>query len=132
DDIRQSLTAMSNYPKMGCPQKHGNNYFYSKNSGLQNQDVLFVRRGSLDADEEVLLDPNELNKDGLVSIMNPVFSDDGKWLSYGLSEGGSDWFTGKVRDTTTGLDLPDELAKLRFTSIKWSPDSRGFYYGVST
>ena len=35
--INEQLTKLWNYPKVGVPHKEGDRYFFSKNSGLQNQ-----------------------------------------------------------------------------------------------
>ena len=37
EDITAQLTKLWNYPKYGVPHRQGNVYFFSKNSGLQNQ-----------------------------------------------------------------------------------------------
>ncbi len=37
EEITQELTKLWNYPKYGVPHRQGDRYFFSKNSGLQNQ-----------------------------------------------------------------------------------------------
>lgn len=100
------------------------------NSGLQNQAVLYIMRGGLDAKQEVFLDPNTLSSDGTVSLSNYTneFSKDGKWFAYGLNVSGSDWINVKIKNVDTGNDLPEELAKLKFASISWTHDNQGFFY----
>ena len=44
DAIRDRLTALWNYEKYGTPCKRGRRYFFSKNDGLQNQNVLYWTR----------------------------------------------------------------------------------------
>ena len=39
--IKARLTKLWNYEKYGAPFKEGNRYFYTRNSGLQNQSVLY-------------------------------------------------------------------------------------------
>src|SRR5688572_29190834 len=55
--IRKRLTELWNYEKFSTPSKRGGRYFFYKNDGLQNQDVLYVQ-SSLEAPAEVLIDPN--------------------------------------------------------------------------
>ena len=55
-------------------------------------------------------------------------SPDAKLLAYGLAEGGADWSTVRVRDLASGKDLPDEVRWMRFSSIAWTNDSKGFFY----
>ncbi len=45
--------------------RRGDLWFFSHNSGLQAQNVLYVQR-ELDGDSAVLLDPNKLSSDGTV------------------------------------------------------------------
>ena len=37
EKISKELTDLWDYPKYGCPHREGKRYFFSKNSGLQNQ-----------------------------------------------------------------------------------------------
>lgn len=100
------------------------------NSGLQNQSVMYIMRGNLNAKPEVFLDPNALSKDGTVSLSNYTneFSKDGKWFAYGLNASGSDWITLKIKNVDTREDQPEELTKLKFASIAWTHDNKGFFY----
>lgn len=82
--IREKLTELWNYPKFGCPFKRGDAYYMSKNSGLQNQNVIYTFK-SLDGEHEVFLDPNTFSADGTSSLSILSFSKDGKWAAYAVS-----------------------------------------------
>ena len=127
EQIRARLTEVWNYEKYGVPYKRGHRYFYSRNSGLQNQSVLYVA-DSLDATPRVLLNPNTLSKDGTVALNGTSITDDGRLLAYGLSEAGSDWVTFHVRDVDTGKDLPDVIKWVKFSGASWTKDGKGFFY----
>lgn len=126
------LKSLFEYPRYSCPFKKGNNYFMQINSGLQNQYVYYIMRGSLDAKPEVFLDPNTLSSDGTVSLSSYAneFSKDGKWYAYGLNMSGSDWISIKIKNVDTGNDLPEEITKLKFSSISWTHDNQGFFYAA--
>src|SRR5262249_12231395 len=109
------------------PEKQGNRYFFARNSGLQNQSVLYVREG-LTGPERVLLDPNALSPDGTVAVSATAPTQDGALLGYGLSRSGSDREELFVRDWPPGKDLPDRIQWAKFTGITWTPDHSGFYY----
>jgi len=129
DRIRERLTKLWDYEKYSAPTKRGKRYFYSYNTGLQNQSVLYVT----DRPEEkgrVLLDPNTLSKDGTVSLAGTSINEDGSLVAYALSKGGSDVSTWKVRDVATGEDLPDTLPTGRVGVSAWAKDGSGFYYGA--
>lgn len=128
DKIKQRLTDLWNYEKYSPPQHEGGRYFYSYNSGLQNQSVLYTLT-SLDAPPQLLLDPNTLAKDGTVALSGVGVSHDGNLLAYGLSAAGSDWQEWRVRDVATGKDLPDIVKWIKFSGVAWTKDNKGFYYG---
>ena len=124
--IEKRLTKLWNYEKYGSPFKRGGAYYYFKNDGLQNQDVLY-RLESLDAEPEVLIDPNTWSKDGTVALAGAAFSDDGKHLAYGIQDAGSDWRTWRVMTIAGGKVLDDELKWVKFSGVSWTRDSKGFF-----
>jgi prolyl oligopeptidase len=125
--IRSRIEALTNYAKFSSPTKAGGRYFYTENSGLQNQAILYVQDG-LRAKARVLLDPNTLSKDGTVALSTRVPSPDGHYLGYGVAVGGSDWEEFRVRDVDRGRDLADTLKWVKFSSLAWTRDNKGFFY----
>ncbi len=125
--IRKRLTELANYERFSAPFKEGGKYFYSRNSGLQNQSVLYVA-DSAESEGRVLLDPNALSKDGTVALAGMAVSDDGKHMAYGISVAGSDWVEWRVRDVETGKDLADHLKWTKRSGASWTKDGRGFFY----
>jgi prolyl oligopeptidase len=125
--IRRRLTELWNYPKYGAPFKKGGRYFFFKNSGLQNQSVLYTQ-ASLTAEPEVLLDPNTLSQDGTVALSILALSDDGRAMVYGTSGSGSDWQEFRVRDVATRQDRSDHLKWIKFSGAAWTHDGAGFFY----
>ena len=87
-----TLAELYNYEKFGTPYRRGQRYYYSHNSGLQNQYVTYSQ-SSLDGEPRVLIDPNTLSTDGTVALGGQAFSEDGALYAYMLSSGGSDWRT---------------------------------------
>ena len=127
NEIKARLTKLWDYEKFGTPFKRGGRYFYFKNNGLQNQSVLYKLK-SLDEEPTVLIDPNQWSADGTNALGGLEFSDDGKLLAYGVQKAGSDWRTWKVMDVETGEQLSDELNWIKFGSVSWTKDSKGFFY----
>ncbi|PYS67685.1 MAG: S9 family peptidase, partial [Acidobacteria bacterium] len=125
--IKDRLTKLWNYEKYGVPFKEGNRYFYTRNSGLQNQSVLYTV-SSLDGQPRQVLDPNTLSTDGTVALSGMQISNDGKLLAYSLSASGSDWQEWRVRDVDTGKDLSDHLTWVKFSGVSWLRDNSGFFY----
>jgi prolyl oligopeptidase len=131
DAIRKRLTELTDYPRVSAPFRYGTDselrLTVSRNTGLQNQDVIYVRDGS-DGKERLLIDPNKLSADGTVALSGIEFTTDGKLLAYGLSVGGSDQKEIHVRNVDTGEDLPDVLKWCRFAGVAWKKDNSGFFY----
>ena len=125
--INRRLTALWNYERFGVPFKEGDRYFFSRNTGLQNQGVLYSTPAP-EAEPRALLDPNTLSPDGTVALTRAIVSDDGRLLAYGLASAGSDWQEWKVRDVETGRDRDDHLRWVKFSSASWAKDGSGFYY----
>jgi prolyl oligopeptidase len=127
DRIREKLSAVWNYEKFSPPEKYGEHYFYTRNDGLQNQSVLYVTE-SLDVAPRVLLDPNKLSSDGTIALKSYAISDDGKYLAYGLSSGGSDWEEWRVLDVDAAKNTDDVLKWVKFSGASWRRDGTGFFY----
>ncbi len=125
--IKERLTRLWDYEKYGVPFKEGGRYFFSKNSGLQNQSVIYSAPNLKD-EPTVLLDPNKLSADGTVSLSSYAISDDGRYMAYGLNTSGSDWIEWRVKDVGTGKDLADDLKWSKFSGAAWTKDSKGFFY----
>ncbi|MES2598060.1 MAG: prolyl oligopeptidase family serine peptidase [Verrucomicrobiota bacterium] len=127
DEIRDRLQKAWNYERTGIPFEEGGKWFLTRNSGLQNQGVLYVT-DSLDQEARELLDPNKLSKEGTTSLTETAPSKDGKLLVYGVSKAGSDWQEFRVKDIATGKDTDDVLEWIKFSGASWAKDSSGFYY----
>jgi prolyl oligopeptidase len=127
DAIKERLTTLWNYEKFGGLYKAGGRYFYSHNTGLQNQAVNFVM-DSLDGTPRELLDPNTYRKDGTAALNGESVSWDGKLFAYAVAQAGSDWEEWRIRDIATGKDLNDVIRWSKHTNAAWTADNRGFYY----
>ncbi|KAJ6684672.1 PROLYL OLIGOPEPTIDASE FAMILY PROTEIN [Salix purpurea] len=127
EKLREKITKSFDHPRYYAPFKRGNKYFYFYNTGLQAQDVLYVQ-DCLEGEPEVLLDPNGFSEDGTVSLNTLTISEDAKYLAYGLSTSGSDWITIKVMHVENKIVEADTLKWVKFTSISWTHDSKGFFY----
>jgi len=124
-DIKERLESLWDYAKYSSPFKEGDTYYYYKNDGLQNQYVLYGSK-DIKAEGEVVLDPNKFSEDGTSSLAGISFDKSGRYLAYLVSEGGSDWRTGYVKDLKTGELLDDKIDWVKFSGFSWRKD--GFFY----
>jgi prolyl oligopeptidase len=125
--IHAQLSALWNYEKFSHMYKAGGRYFYSWNTGLQNQAVIYTM-DSLNGTPRLLLDPNTYRKDGTAAIGGQSVSWNGKLFGYSVAQAGSDWQEWHIRDVATGKDLPDTIQWSKSGGISWAPDDKGFYY----
>ena len=125
EDLKNRLEKLWNYEKLGSPFKEGDYTYFYKNNGLQNQYVVYRKKG--DGEEEVFLDPNTFSKDATTSLAGLSFTKDGSLAGYLISEGGSDWRKAIVINTKTKEQVEDTLVDIKFSGISWK-GNEGFYY----
>ncbi|NRD22263.1 S9 family peptidase [Winogradskyella litoriviva] len=127
-ELKERLTKLWNYEKIGSPFKEGDYTYFYKNDGLQNQYVIYrYKTGDDPSTAEVFLDPNTFKEDGTISLGGTSFSKDGKTLAYSISEGGSDWRKILIMNTETKEIVEDTLVDIKFSGMSWYKNE-GFYY----
>ena len=125
NQIKERLTELWNYEKVGTPFMEGEFTYFYKNTGLQNQYVIYRTDG--DGATEVFLDPNAFSDDGTTSLSSLSFSKDGSLAAYAISEAGSDWRKIVVIDAKTKEILEQPIVDVKFSGISWK-GNEGFYY----
>jgi len=128
EELKERLSKLWNYEKIGAPFKEGDYTYFYKNDGLQNQYVIYrYKTGEDPSTAEVFLDPNIFKEDGTISLGGVSFSKDGKTLAYSISEGGSDWRKILVMNAETKEIVEDTLVDIKFSGMSWYKNE-GFYY----
>jgi prolyl oligopeptidase len=128
DSLKQRLTDIWNYEKVGAPFVEGAYTYFYKNDGLQDQYVVYrYKTGESSASATLFLDPNTFSADGTTSLGQLSFSRDGSKAAYSISEGGSDWRKIIIIDTETTETLEPRLIDVKFSGISWYKNE-GFYY----
>jgi len=125
--IANRMRELWDYERYSLPRKAGGRYFYGYNDGLQNQNVIYTQT-SLDAEPELLVDPNTWSDDGTIALAGYYLSSDGSHMAYTIQDGGSDWREARVIEVESGEVLEDHLEWLKFTGLSWAADGSGFYY----
>jgi prolyl oligopeptidase len=125
--LHDRLEQLLEIGNLGGAEIGGDSYFYTRRDGKQNQPVLYVRRG-VNGHDEVLVDANQLSKDGTVALDWWYPSHNGEYVAYGTSESGSEMSTLHIVETATHKTLPDTITRTRAASLAWKPDASGFYY----
>ncbi|WP_037446903.1 prolyl oligopeptidase family serine peptidase [Skermanella stibiiresistens] len=129
DILRKRLAAMLDHERFGIPIKRGGRYFFTRQSGRDNQPKLVMRGGDDGGGEDrVLIDPNGWSDDNADALAEWVPSDDGTLVAFAVQTGGTDWRTIRVLDVDTGGIRDDEVRWARFMQIAWARDGSGFFY----
>jgi len=126
DKLKKRLTKLWDYEKLSAPFTEGEYIYFFKNDGLQNQSVMYRKKGE-DGDAEIFLDPNKFSEDGTTSLGGLSFSKDGTKFAYAISEGGSDWRKVIVMNAENNEILGDTIKDVKFSGISWKGND-GFYY----
>ncbi|MGB0806541.1 MAG: prolyl oligopeptidase family serine peptidase [Salibacteraceae bacterium] len=125
EKIKERYTSLINYEKVGAPRKVGDYYFMNKNDGLQDQSVIYFRKGEKE-DWKVFMDPNKMSTEGTVTVSLMGSSSDNKFITYRYSEAGSDWGEIRVREIASNTDIKDVIKWVKFSGASWL--GNGFYY----
>ena len=126
DAIRKRLDEVQNYERLSAPHREGEYFYYSKNSGLQNHNVQYRKKGE-NGTEEVFLDPNTFSADGTTALGGMFFSKDGSLVAILIQEGGSDWRKAVIMKASDKSIVGDTLVNLKFTGLSWK-GNEGLYY----
>jgi len=126
EQLKERLTGLWNYEKIGTPFKEGKYTYFYKNDGLQNQYVIYRYADKIE-NAEVFLDPNSFSEDGTTSLAGLSFSKNNSLAAYSISEGGSDWRRVLVMNSETKEIIEDTINDLKFSGIQWK-GNEGFYY----
>jgi len=122
--LKNRLSELWNYEKIGVPFIEGDYTYFYKNDGLQNQYVIYRKKEEI---ETIFLDPNSFSVNGTTSLGSLSFSKDGGTVAYSISEGGSDWRKIVVMDVESKIIREDTLVDVKFSGISWYKNE-GFYY----
>ena len=125
DKIADRYEQLFNFQKVSAPIKVGDLYFQYRNSGLQNQSVIYVRKG-IDGEDKVFIDPNAIDPNGTTSISLGGHSNDHRYMIVNIQRAGSDWQEFEVWDLQEMKKLDDNLKWIKFSGASWYKD--GFFY----
>ena len=110
------------------PEPEGDYHYYSRYQEGGQYAIYCRKFQSLDSEEEVILDVNELAREQdylRVGILGN--SPDHRWLAYSVDTDGSEEFTIQVKDLQTGELLADEIPHTYY-SLAWANDNQTFFY----
>lgn len=114
---------------VSVPFQDGDYWYYTRTEEGRQYPIYCRKQGSLDAEEAVILDVNELAKnEAFMSLGGFAVSDDGNLLAYSIDNKGFRQYTLQVKDLRTGELLAERVE--RAGSIVWAADNKTLFYTV--
>jgi len=110
------------------PVAHGGYFYYYREEKGKQYRIYCRKKGSLNAEEQVLIDLNlEAEGRDYLRMGNFSVSPDHSLLAFALDTDGSETYTLQVKDLTTGDLLPDRIENTYY-GLEWGNDNRTLYY----
>ncbi|MDD3731087.1 MAG: prolyl oligopeptidase family serine peptidase [candidate division Zixibacteria bacterium] len=128
DKIRRRLLELIKVDVTGIPTEAGGKYFYSARSKDEELYSIYVREG-LEGPEKKLVDPRQVDENLTRSVEIQAVSDNGDFLAYNVREAGQDEVIVKIMNVNSGHYLDDIFPKAYYTSLDFTRDNKGCYYG---
>jgi protease II len=135
--LRTRLGALLRQPEVGFPRKSGELEYFTLRRASDELPVIYRRPAPAEsevppidpaASYEVVLDPHPMSSDHTTRVDILALSSDGKYLLYGLRDGGEDEIEVRLRDLEAKVDLPDRLPRALYASVFFTKSGEGFYY----
>jgi oligopeptidase B len=128
ESLYQEMKGRIKETDLSVPVKIDDYYYYNRTEAGQQYPIYCRKYGSLEAEEEVLLDQNELARGydyfrlGVLEV-----SPNHRLLAYAVDTTGGEEFKLFVKDLETGKLLPDVIPQVSY-SLEWANDNRTFFY----
>jgi prolyl oligopeptidase len=126
EQFTRRVTELLRTGHQGPPIWRGTRRFFTRR--LQDQDHAVLLLQEADGAERVLVDPMQLDPDGLVTLDAWKPSKDGRFVAYQLSASGTEESVLHVVDSATGQAVEEPIDRCRYSPVAWLPDSSGFYF----
>ena len=122
------MTARIKQKDVSAPYRHGDYFYYRRYEENKEYPIYCRRKGSMDADEEVLLDVNEEAGDApYYSVRGFKVSPDHTLAAYGVDNVGRRFYDLHFIDLETGAKLPDVIESAT-SNFRWAADSQTILY----
>jgi oligopeptidase B len=112
---------------VNVPYRQGGYFYFSRTQEGLQYPIFYRKKGSLDANEELILDQNELAKgQKFMSVAAFLPSDEGNLLAYSTDSTGYRQYTLQIKDLSTGQLLSEKIE--RVDSVVWATDNKTLFY----
>jgi len=131
DTLYEEIVGRIKQTDLSVPYRKGDYFYYWRYEEGKQYRVFCRKEGSLEADEQVILDQNELASDhDYFAVGTASVSPDQTMLAYNVDTTGAERFALYVLDMTTGELLPDVIEPVDY-DVVWANDNRTLFYVTS-
>lgn len=126
--LYEEMVARTKEDDASVPARKADYFYYTRREKGQNYAIHCRKQGSLDAEEEIILDENELAQEhdyfrvGIFSV-----SPDHNTLAYSVDTNGGESYALRFKDLSDGRDLA-EIIEDTYYSFSWGNDNRTVFY----
>ncbi len=114
---------------LSVPYRHGPYFYYSRTVEGLDYSIACRKHGSLDAEEEIILDTNELAKGHeFFNITSRDISPDHRYLAYAVDTTGYETVDISVKDLTTGKTHENIIREAAPWGLTWASDGKTLFY----
>lgn len=130
EELYQEIKGRTKETDLSVPVRRGDYYYYDREEEGKQYSINCRKKGSLEAEEEILLDENKLAEGHeFMHVGSYVVSPDHNKLVYGVDFKGNERYTLKVKDLTTGELFADEIENTS-GDVVWASDNKTLFYTV--
>jgi prolyl oligopeptidase len=129
--LQKRLGELMRVDSPGIPVERNGRLFFMYKERTSDLGALYYRDG-LTGKDHLLVDPQTLSPDHSINVTLEGVSQDGKYVYYGLRQGGRDEVTVHIKDVDTLQDLKDILPSADYFGIAPLLDNSGLYYSRAT
>jgi len=113
---------------LSVPYKLDDYFYYTKTEEGKEYPIYARKRGSLEADEEILIDVNEVAEGhGFTSVPPPAMSYDHSIMAFATDTVGRRFYNIRFKDLSSGEMLDDEVGPVT-PNMAWANDNRTLFY----
>jgi oligopeptidase B len=113
---------------LSVPFKDGGFYYYTRTEDGKEYPIYARKRGSLDADEQLMIDVNEVAEGhGFTSVPRPRMSSDHRIMAFATDTVGRRFYEIRFQNLDTGELLGDAIVRVT-PNMAWANDNRTLFY----
>jgi len=128
EDLFKEMKSRIKEDDTSVPYFYNGYYYITRFETGKDYPIYARKKGSLDAQEEIMFDCNEMAKGHSYFNLNGIsVSEDNEWCSFGVDTVSRRQYTIQIKNLKTGEILPETIENTT-GSAAWASDNKTFFY----